>query len=171
MKKFIFPSLILVFLFSIVLLFRNSETLQAPAYIRWGHLVIDFLTTFLIIRRYKIIYSNNVIQFGDAFKYGLKITFFYAVFTTIIYFFYIKLNEDSFRRAMEAQMKAQMEMRLEMDGSLSASMEKTMKTMFTIMCNPFVVTGITFISSLIGGIIYSLISAAILKSKTVETEN
>lgn len=171
MKKYILPSLVLASVFVIVLLLRDPETQKTPSYVTLGNILLSLTITFLIIRRYKLVYSNNILSFGEAFKYGLKVTLCYATITAVIYFIYLQFNMDSFIRAMETQVKLEQERTLEWTGEHSASQEKAMKTMFTIMSNPFVLGGVTFIGSVFSGLIYSLISAAILKSKTKNQES
>ncbi len=170
MKKFILPSLILVVISFIPLLFKDPVTGMTPGYINWSDNLITFLIILLVVRRYKLVYFNGSISFGNAFKYGLKISLCYAVIASIVFLIYAKINEDSLLKEMKNAFEIIQEKQMETQGSSSASNEKIMNTMFSALSNPYIMSVMKLLGALIYGLICSLISAAILKSKT-ENEN
>lgn len=170
MKKILLPSIILALISLIPFLFKDPVTGIIPSYISLSSELFLFLIMLYIVRRYKFIYSNGMISFGKAFKYAFKVSLSYALIGSVIFFVYAKFNEDSLLQEMKNIMKTAQEQKIETQGYVSANYEKTITTMVSIISNPFVISGITFIGSLFWGVIFSLISAAIVKSKTEDIE-
>lgn len=166
MKKFLLPSLILALISTIpFLLFKNSETGEISMYISLSSYLLLLLTFLFAVRRYKLIYSGGVIAFGKAFKYAFKVTLCHALIVSVVFFIYAKFNESSLMTQMTNQMNVVQEQQVATQGYVSANYEKTMSTVVSLYCNPFVLSGMTFLSTLIWGAIFSIISAAIVKSK------
>ncbi len=165
MKKFILPAVILAVISIIPLLVINPVTGMTPSYLNWAYVLLSFLIMLLIVRRYKLIYSNGVFSFSNAFKYGLKVSLCYAVFSSIIYLVYAECNLDLIVKGITNAMKIAEEKQIETQGSVSPSYEKMTKMMVAVMSNPYVMTLAKFLNSLFYGLVFSLITAAIFKNK------
>jgi len=170
MKKILLPSISLAIISTVPFLFKEPITGIVPAYIGLSSYLILFLVMLYTVRWYKFKYSNGLISFGKAFKYAFKVTLCYALIGSVIFFVYAKFNEDSLLQEMTNIMKTAQEQKIETQGYVSANYEKTISSMVSIISNPFVISGITFIGYLFWGVIFSLISAAIVKSKTGDIE-
>lgn len=166
MKKIVLPSFGLVVIsFIPMIFFRDENTWAVSGYIRLCEIILSFITLLFIVNRYKNVYMAGSITFGKAFGYGFKVALCYALMGGVIYFIYLKINEDSFLKSVDNAIEKVKQQRLETEGVTSASMEKRMNSMFAFMINPFVVSVLMLIGLLFYGTIYALISAAILKSK------
>jgi hypothetical protein len=169
MKKFIFPSLILVLISVISLFFKSPDDQQIPGYLIIFFAILTFVSLVFIVRRYKNVYEKGTITFGKAFRYGVLVSLLYTVIWAVTYFVYLKLNEESFKRAMDTALNKMQAQRL--DGYTSAGNEKRMNSIFALMSNPIIATSFTLIWTFLCSIFYSLIAAAIVKSKPEESRD
>ena len=170
MKKFILPAIILAVISFIPLLFLDPVTGMTPSYLNWSYILLSFIIFLLAVRRFKLVYSNGVLSFSEAFKYGLKLSLCYAIIGSVFYLVYAKFNENSMLKAMGNAMKIAEEKQIETQGSVSPSYQKLMETMVTIMSNPYVMSGIKLLNFLFWGLLFSLVSSAIVKNKTENQE-
>ncbi len=163
-KKFILPSFILALSAFISALFKPPFASDYH-YINWILFAVSFAIMFLLIKRYKEIYSNGVINFKQAFGYGFKISLCYTVLLAIAYFTYFKLNEQDCLKNINAVVELTKQNNIETSGTPSAKQEKTMNMVFRFISNPYVSTISAFLNNLFWGVVYSLISAGIIKTK------
>jgi tetrahydromethanopterin S-methyltransferase subunit B len=164
-KKIVLPSFILALTSFVSSLSRLPLAAQDNSYISWFLLAVSFTIIFLALKRYKQVCSNGIINFKQAFGYGFKITLCYSGLFAIAYFTYFKLNEVECLKNIETMFEIAKQNSIEASGTSSAKQEKTMNMIYTFISNPYILTSSAFLNNLFYGVVYSLISAAIIRTK------
>ena len=126
-------------------------------------MVLAFLAVFFGIRSYRE-QAGGTISFGRAFKVGILMTLIacavYVVGWEIVYFNFLPDFGDRYTAAVVADMRA--------DGATAEQIAKVSRDMaeFTkLYANPLFNVAITFLEIFPVGLIMTLISAAILRTK------
>lgn len=135
----------------------------------YASMLIAFSLVFVGIRNYRDKYNGGTISFGKAFKIGMVIVLIastmYVVAWLIDYFYFI----PDFMEKLSAQSLA----KLKASGASQAEIDKQTKEManFAVMYqNPFFNAMMTYVEILPVGLVVTLISALILKRKTVNNQ-
>lgn len=138
----------------------NAEILGYSA------MVLSFLMVFVGIRAYREKIGGGTITFGRAFKVGILITLVtavvYVVTWEIIYYNFLPDFAEKYAAMSLAEMRA--------DGASATELAEAAKKMDTfqkLYANPFINIGMTFMEVFPVGLLVTLISAAILRRKTV----
>ncbi len=139
-------------------------------YIGFASMLIAFSLVFVGIRNFRDKYNNGVISFGKAFKIGMAIVLIastlYAVVWLIDYYYFIPdfaekysaLSLDTLRASGASQLKI-------------AEEEVNMANFVASYKNPFFVVMMTYMEILPIGLIVTLISSLILKTKAQDKTN
>lgn len=129
-------------------------------------MVLAFMLVFFGIRSYRENVSDGHITFGRAFAVGILITLVvcvcYVVAWEIIYFKFMPDFVDKYSSYMIEKVRASGASQQAIDAQLQQM--KDLKAMYD---NPFINAAITFTEPFPIGLIVTLISAAILRKKTV----
>ncbi len=171
MKKIIFSSFILSLptsLFTIIKLLYIETLIDNKAYnliISLGTLLIPFALFLFFIRQYKLQSPKNDFSFGNAFKYGIKISVGWAIFVAIIMSLFVGLNKRKIGEISSKSKAIAIEKIVDNNGSASAGQKKRIEQMLAYQNNPWFLSGINFVLILFWGTVYSLIAGAIFKSK------
>ncbi|MEK6304256.1 MAG: DUF4199 domain-containing protein [Acidobacteriota bacterium] len=129
-------------------------------------MILAFLLVFFGIRSYRENVSNGHITFGRAFAVGILITLVscvcYVVAWEIIYFKFIPDFVDKYASYMIEKVGASGASKQVIDAELQKM--NSFKAMYD---NPFINAAITFVEPFPIGLIVTLISATILRKKTI----
>jgi hypothetical protein len=142
--------------------FDNGELIGYTA------MVVAFSLIFFAVRSYRDKHLDGTISFGKAFKVGLYISLIasavYVVTWLIEYNFFMPDFMDQYSTHMLDKMKkaGQPEIKIR-------EAAKQMEDFNKLYKNPFINAGFTFMEIFPVGLVVSLISAAVLKRKTVAT--
>jgi Protein of unknown function (DUF4199) len=134
--------------------------------IGYASMLIAFSLVYVGIRNYRNKYNGGIISFGKAFKIGLFMVLIastiYVVAWLIDYFFFIPDFGDKLSTQMLNDLKASGASQMEIDKET-----KKMADMVTMLKNPFFNAIMTYIEILPVGLVVTLISSFILKTKPV----
>lgn len=136
----------------------------------YASMLIAFSLVFVGIRNYRNKYNNGIISFGKAFKIG----FFIALIASTVYVVSWLIDYHYFMPDFAEKYGAHVIGDLKASGASAAEIEKQTKEMaeFARMYkNPLFVILMTYLEILPVGLVVSLISALILKRKTVKSES
>ncbi|NHN26228.1 DUF4199 domain-containing protein [Flavobacterium jejuense] len=167
-KKTIIYGFIAGLIVSIVMLFTTSNSIdfENGMFVGYASMLIAFSLVFVGIRNYRDKYNNGVISFGKAFKIGSIIVLIastlYVVSWLINYFYFVPDFLEKYSNHIIST--------LEESGASSVEIENKTKEMaeFSKMYqNPFINAMITYTEILPVGLLVTLISAFILKRKTI----
>ena len=129
-------------------------------------MILAFMLVFFGIRSYRENVSGGQITFGRAFAVGILITVVacvcYVVAWEIIYFKFMPDFADKYASYMVEKARASGASQQVIDAKLQQM--KSFKAMYD---NPFINAAITFIEPFPVGLVVTLISAAILRKKTI----
>ena len=129
-------------------------------------MVVAFMLVFFGIRSYRENVNGGYITFGRAFAVGILITSVacvcYVIAWEIIYFKFMPEFVDKYASYMVEQVKASGASQQVIDAKLQQM--KSFKAMYD---NPFINAAISFFEPFPIGLIVTLISAAILRKKTI----
>ena len=129
-------------------------------------MILAFMLVFFGIRSYRENVSDGHITFGRAFAVGILITLItcacYVVAWEIIYFKFMPEFVDKYASYMVEKVKASGASQQVIDAKL-----QEMKSFRAMYDNPFINAAITFTEPFPIGLIVTLISAAILRKKTI----
>jgi len=129
-------------------------------------MIVAFMLVFFGIRSYRENVNGGHITFGRAFAVGILITLVacvcYVVAWEIIYFKFLPEFVDKYASYMVEKVKASGASQQVIDAKLQEM--KSFKAMYD---NPFINAAITFTEPFPIGLIVTLISAAILRKKTI----
>jgi hypothetical protein len=135
--------------------------------IGYASMLLSFSLVFIGIRNYRDKYNGGVISFGKAFKTGITIVLIastiYVLAWLVDYYFFIPDFMDKYAAHMLDELKA--------SGASQAEIDKQIKDMESFAVrykNPFFNAMITYVEILPVGLIVTLISALMLKRKTVK---
>lgn len=135
--------------------------------IGYASMLIAFSLVYVGIRNYRNKYNNGVISFGKAFKIGIMIVLIastiYVVAWLIDYFYFIPDFGEKYSAHMLEELKASGASQAEIDNQT-----KEMANMVTMLNNPFYNAMMTYLEILPVGLVVTLISALVLKRKTVK---
>lgn len=133
--------------------------------IGYASMLIAFSMVFVGIRNYRDKFNNGTISFGKAFKIGILIVLIastiYVVSWLVYYFFFIPDFMDKYGVREIENMKTSGATMTEIE-----SKTKEMAEFAKMYKNPFFNAMMTYAEILPVGLIVTLISALILKSKT-----
>lgn len=167
-KNIIIYGLIAGIVVSVPMLFvtTTTEDFESGMLIGYASMLIAFSLVFVGIRNFRDHYNNGIISFGKAFKIGSIIVLIastiYVVTWLINYFYFIPDFAEKYAEHMITTLKE--------SGASSVEIESKTKEMaeFSKMYkNPFINAMITYTEILPVGLIVTLISAFILKRKTL----
>jgi multidrug efflux pump subunit AcrB len=162
-SAFILSTMIVV---TIPLCMNGMMDFEQSEVIGYSAMILAFSMVFLGIRTYREKQSGGVITFGRAFKVGILITLVtcavYVVTWEILYWGFVpdfdqKFAEHTIQKSRESGASA-----VEI-----AKLEKQMAQFREWYKNPLLNAGITFMEIFPIGLIVTLVSAAILKRKSV----
>jgi hypothetical protein len=129
-------------------------------------MVLAFMLVFFGIRSYRENVSNGHITFGRAFAVGILITLItcacYVAAWEIIYFKFMPDFADKYASYVIAKARAAGASQQVIDGQL-----QQMKGLKAMLDNPLINAAMTFTEPFPVGLIVTLISAAILRKKTI----
>lgn len=132
--------------------------------IGYASMLIAFSLIFVGIKNYRDKHNEGVISFGKAFKIGILITLIastlYVATWLIEYFFFIPDFGDKYAAEMVDNLKAGGASQMELDRKA-----KEMADFAAMYKNPFFNALITYTEILPVGLIVTIISALILKTK------
>jgi hypothetical protein len=138
--------------------------------IGYASMLIAFSLVFVGIRNYRNKYNNGVISFGKAFKIGMLIVLvastLYVTAWLIDYFYFNPDCMDRYCAHTVDELKA--------SGASQADIDKQTKEManlMTMLKNPFFNAMMAYMEILPVGLVVTLISAFILKRKTLPAAN
>ncbi len=144
----------------------NPMESEYGMYYGYASMILAFSLIFVAVKSFRDKHNGGTISFGKAFRIGLYITLiastFYVVAWLINYFFFDPGFMDGYADKMVAKMKAENAPQAKIDEYAA-----DMKQFMTMYQNPFFNAVITYMEILPVGLIVSVISAAILKKKTV----
>jgi uncharacterized protein DUF4199 len=131
-------------------------------------MILAFMLVFFGIRSYRENVSGGRITFGRAFVVGILITLIvcvcYVLAWEIIYFKFIPDFADRYASYVVEKVRASGASQQVVDAKLQEM--KSFKEMYD---NPFINAAMTFVEPFPVGLIVTLISAAILRKKTIAT--
>lgn len=133
----------------------------------YASMLIAFSLVFVGIRNYRNKYNNGIISFGKAFKIGFMIALIASTMYVIAWLFDYHYLVPDFAEKYGARVIGD----LKAGGASAAEIEKQTKEManFARMYkNPLFVVLMTYAEILPVGVIVALISAFILKRKTIK---
>ncbi len=134
--------------------------------IGYASMLLAFSLVFVGIRNYRDKFNEGVISFGLAFKIGIMIILIastiYVIAWLIDYFYFIPDFIEKYSAHMLDKMKASGASQLEID-----KQTEEMANFGRMYKNPFFNAMMTYLEILPVGLIVTLISSFILKSKTV----
>ncbi len=134
--------------------------------IGYASMLLAFSLVFVGIRNYRDKFNEGVISFGLAFKIGIMIVLIastiYVIAWLIDYFYFIPDFIEKYSAHMLDKMKASGASQLEID-----KQTEEMANFGRMYKNPFFNAMMTYLEILPVGLIVTLISSFILKSKTV----
>ena len=129
-------------------------------------MILAFMLVFFGIRSYRENVNGGQITFGRAFAVGILITLIvcvcYVVTWEIIYFKFMPDFADKYASYIVEKVRASGASQQVIDAKLQEM--KSFKAMYD---NPFINAAITFVEPFPVGLIVTLISAAILRKKTI----
>ncbi len=168
-KNIIIYGLIAGIVVSILMLFSISIKMDynLSLFVGYASMLIAFSLVFVGIRNYRDKYNEGVISFGKAFKIGIMIVLIastiYVIAWLIDYFFFIPDYLEKYSAHMLDKLKASGASQIEIDKQTTemANLAKMYK-------NPFFNAMMTYMEILPVGLIVTLISSLILKSKTAK---
>ena len=173
-KNIIIYGLIAGIIVSVLMLFtvnnlshcEGNVDFERSLLIGYASMLIAFSLVFVGIRNFRNKYNGGVISFGKAFKIGMMMVLvastIYVIAWLIDYFYFIPDFMEKYSAHTLEQLKA--------SGTSQAEIDKQAKEMadFAVMYkNPFFNAMMTYIEVLPVGLVVTLISALILKRKTV----
>ena len=174
MKKFILPAFIisLPYLLSCFVGTQYYEMMYTiPALqigIGLGQLLLPFFLLMYFVRKYKTEFSGGIITFRNAFRYTFKLTLLWSLFTSIITLVYYLLNGDLMQKIAAISLANSKEKIISTAGAISASEQKMLESISATQNNPYFMTLSAIIMILFFGTLFSLIIAAIVKSKPAD---
>lgn len=138
--------------------------------IGYASMLLAFSLIYVGIRNYRNKYNGGVISFGRAFKIGILMVLIastiYVIAWMIDYFFFIPGFADQLAAHMIAEVKASGASQVEIDKET-----KEMAEFVRMYKNPFFVAMITYTEILPVGLVVTIISSLILKTKAQATDN
>jgi Protein of unknown function (DUF4199) len=168
-KNIIIYGLIAGIVVSILMLFSISIKMDynISLFVGYASMLIAFSLVFVGIRNYRDKYNEGVISFGKAFKIGIMIVLIastiYVIAWLIDYFFFIPDYLEKYSAHILDKLKASGASQIEIDKQTTemANLTKMYK-------NPLFNAMMTYMEILPVGLIVTLISSLILKSKTAK---
>src|SRR5215216_1154694 len=134
--------------------------------IGYASMLIAFSLVFVGIRNYRDKYNGGVISFGKAFKIGIMIVLIastiYVVAWLIDYFFFIPDFMEKYSAHELDKLKASGASQIEIDKKT-----KEMANMVTMLKNPLFNAMMAYLEILPVGLIVTLISSLILRTKNI----
>ena len=160
---------IMVAMFLITSLFSDSIGHGNTAYvIGYTTMIVAFALIFFAVKNYRDNIGNGAISFGKAVGIGMLIVLVASVLYSLLWMLIQHFMMPDFYEKYAAYEKASM-----LASGASAQevqeMEKTMDSMMAMISNPIFKFLFTLLEPLPVGIIITLISALILRKKTVAT--
>ena len=126
-------------------------------------IVLSFLLVYFGIRSYRDNAGNGLISFPKAFAIGISITLiscvFYVLTWEIVYFNFMHDSMDGYSSQMVEKMKA--------SGASAAAIQAQVQQMKRYKEDPFYNAAFTFIEPFPVGLVVTLISAGILRRRTL----
>ncbi|KMQ68776.1 hypothetical protein ACM39_05665 [Chryseobacterium sp. FH2] len=172
-KNILIYGLISGVIVSVIMLFSMNYYSHCEGNVDWNtsmligyaSMLIAFSMVFVGIRNYRDKFNNGTISFGKAFKIGILIVLIastiYVVSWLVYYFFFIPDFMDKYGVREIENMKTSGATMTEIE-----SKTKEMAEFAKMYKNPFFNAMMTYAEILPVGLIVTLISALILKSKT-----
>jgi hypothetical protein len=173
-KNIIIYGLIAGIVVSIPMLFTANSTINSAGsvdfdtgmVIGYASMLLAFSLVFVGIRNYRNNYNNGEISFGKAFKIGMMIvliaTTLYVLAWLIDYYYFIPDFAEKYAAHTIERLKASGVSQVEI-----AKQTKEMADFATMYKNPFFNAMITYSEILPVGLVVTLISAFILKTKSI----
>ncbi|MFI5453017.1 DUF4199 domain-containing protein [Pedobacter sp. UC225_61] len=150
-----------------VIVCYNSKEFSGSMVLGFTIMILAFSFIFVGVKNYRDKFNNGIITFGKAFKIGILIALIastmYVIVWLIAYYGFIPDYLDKYSAHAIAQAKA--------DGSTPAELNKTIEEMSSykeMYKSPILVILLTYMEILPIGIIISILSALILKGKTIK---
>jgi len=136
--------------------------------IGYASMLISFSLVFVGIRNYRDKYNQGVISFGKAFQIGILIVLIastlYVIAWLIDYFYFIPDFAEKYSAQILDKLRASGASQLEID-----KQTKEMANFARMYKNPLYNAAMTYVEILPVGLLVTLISAFILKRKTVKS--
>ena len=149
---------------SIPLMTRGVIDFSKGEVIGYSTMVLAFIMVFLGIRAYRNTEGHGSITFGKAFKVGILITLVasavYVITWQVLYWGFLPDFADKYAVFAIEQMRS--------EGASAAEIEKAERQMAQfkeLYRNPFFNIGMTFLEVFPVGLLFTLISAAILRKR------
>jgi hypothetical protein len=146
----------------------NNTDFESSELLGYASMLLSFSLIFVAIKNYRDKFNNGVVSFGKAFMIGLYISLIastiYVISWLIDYHFFVPDFMDTYSAHMLDKLKA--------SGASVAEIEKKTTEMASfkeMYKNPFFNIALTYSEILPVGLVVSLISAAILKKKNVNS--
>jgi hypothetical protein len=143
---------------------EGSVDFNTSMLIGYASMLLSFTLVFVGIRNYRDKYNGGIIGFGKAFKIGLMIVLIastiYVIAWLVDYFFFIPDFLEKYSAQMTDELKASGASQIEIDKHTNE-----METFSRMYKNPFFNAMMTYMEILPVGLVVTLISSLILKSK------
>ncbi len=170
-KKFILPAIIFIIpsLIPLFLKIGFYESYVANlSFFSVLQLILQFVAICLILARYKKVYCNGVVSFKEAFVFSFKVILICAITVALVNIVVDLMNPEASSKMMSDSFKVQQDKIIAAKGAISAGELHKLKKVQDVVSNPIVKFLTTLLVGVFGGIIYSLIGAAIFKTNPVE---
>jgi hypothetical protein len=162
-------SAIMLFMMNYLSYCNGNVDYDTSMLIGYASMLVSFSLVYVGIRNYRNNYNAGAISFGKAFKVGILMVLLastiYVVAWLILYFFFIPDFMDKFSLHEIERMRTGGASQVELDDKA-----KKMANFAKMYKNPFFNALMTYVEILPVGLIVTLISALILKRKTVKTQ-
>lgn len=146
---------------------EGNVDFETSMLIGYASMLLAFSLVFVGIRNYRDKYNEGIISFGKAFKIGIMIVLIastiYVAAWLIDYFFFIPDFMEKYSAHMLEELKSSGASQIEID-----KQTKEMADFAVMFKNPFFNAMMAYMEILPVGLIVTLISSLILKSKTLQ---
>ncbi|HKR03664.1 MAG TPA: DUF4199 domain-containing protein [Bacteroidia bacterium] len=164
MKKILIPGLILAAYMGLLVTIQMMQLLpqngSAPLIMTLIILLVDFFVLFSLLKWVKRKYYSDNITFKEVFSNGVFIGVFATVLVSVCVFVFLSYIDPSAMEIIKKITEEQKQKAIERVGSLPPSQEKLMNATQTPIAQALGV-----LSLIILWVLFSLISAAMLKTK------
>jgi|JI9StandDraft_2_1071091.scaffolds.fasta_scaffold26155_2 hypothetical protein len=148
-------------------LYNNGViTIENGQWVGYSIMIIALSLIFFAVKNYRDQHLGGVISFGRAFQVGILVTLVAAIVYAITWEICYHTIAKNFMQLMADSYKKQLEMDFS-DAAIIQQKTNEMNQMMEMYKNPAVRFGMTILEILPVGLALSILSAVILKKKTV----